>query len=172
MARVAGLLADWARARGEPPVETTRWVAAGFLHDAFRDEDHDRLRSQVDPPFKELPGKILHGPGVARRLRDEGVEDEGFLHALSYHTLGSAGFGALGFALYAADFLEPGRSLREEWRAGLRQRAPFDLDEVVREILSARIGYLLERGRPLHPATLGFWNRLSEGQPWASASDL
>ncbi|MCJ7630741.1 MAG: hypothetical protein MUO50_20375 [Longimicrobiales bacterium] len=172
MARVAGLLADWAQARGELPTETTRWVAAGFLHDALRDEDHDRLRAQVDLPFKELPGKILHGPGVARRLRDLGVEDEGFLHALSYHTLGSSGFGPLGLALYAADFLEPGRRLREEWRADLRQRAPVDLEGVVKEILSARIGYLLERGRQLHPATLGFWNRFSEGQPWASASDL
>lgn len=171
MARVAGLLGDWARTRGEPPLEATRWVAAGFLHDALRDEDHEMLRGQVDPPFKDLPGKVLHGPGVARRLRDEGVEDGELLHAIAYHTLGSAGFGTLGFALYAADFLESGRRIREEWRADLRRRAPSDLDEIVKEILSARIRYLLERGRPLHLETLGFWNRLSEGQPWASASE-
>jgi len=171
MARVAGLLGDWAQARGESSHDAARWVAAGFLHDALRDEDPEKLRRQVDPPFEDLPGKVLHGPGVARRLRDGGVEDVELLHAISYHTLGSAGFGTLGFALYAADFLEPGRRVREEWRADLRQRAAAELHEVVKEILSARIGYLLERGRPLHPETLGFWNRLSEGQPWASASE-
>jgi len=171
MARVAGLLGDWARSRGEHSLEAARWLAAGFLHDALRDEDHEKLRGQVDPPFRDLPGKVLHGPGVAMRLRDEGVEDVELLHAISYHTLGSAGFGTLGFALYAADFLEPGRRVGEEWRADLRQRAPAELDEVVKEILSARIRYLLERGRPLHPETLGFWNRLSEGQPWTSASE-
>ena len=171
MARVACLMGDWARERGEIPVEATRWVASGFLHDALRDEDYEVLRSQVDSPFNDLPGKVLHGPGVAQRLRDDGVEDEELLHAISFHTLGSAGFGTLGFALFAADFLEPGRRFREEWRADLRQRAPEDLDGVVKEILSARIGYLLEKGRPLHPETLGFWNRLSEGQQWASASE-
>jgi len=171
MARVASLMGEWARTREESAAEASRWVAAGFLHDALRDEDPEVLRSQVDVPFKELPGKVLHGPGVARRLRDEGVEDGELLHAVSYHTLGSAGFGTLGFALYAADFLEPGRRIREEWTAALRERAPVDLDEVVREILSARIGYLLERGRPLHPETLGMWNRLSKGQAWVSASE-
>ena len=171
MARVAALLEEWSQVRGEPRTEVIRWTAAGFLHDALRDEDQEELRALVEPPFKELPGKVLHGPGMARRLRDAGVEDEELLHAIAYHTLGSAAFGVLGFALYAADFLEPGRSLREGWRAGLRERAPRELEGVVREILSARIGYLLERGRPLHPETLGFWNHLSEGRPWASASE-
>jgi 2-amino-4-hydroxy-6-hydroxymethyldihydropteridine diphosphokinase len=147
-------------------------VAAGYLHDALRDEDPEVLRRQVDPPFQDLPGKTLHGPGVARRLSAVGVEDAELLHAIAYHTLGSAGFGVLGFALYAADFLEPGRRFKEEWRSALRERAPQGLDEVVKEILAARIGYLLERGRPLHPETLGFWNRLSEGQPWVGASEL
>lgn len=171
MARVAGLLEEWARARGEADVDWARWIAAGYLHDALRDEDHEKLRREVAPPFKHLPGKILHGPGVARRLRREGVEDEELLNAIAYHTLGSAGFGTLGLALYAADFLEPGREMREDWRADLRRRAPAELENVVREILAARIGYLLEKGRPLNPETLGFWNRLSKGQPWASASE-
>jgi HD superfamily phosphohydrolase YqeK len=74
-------------------------------------------------------------------------------------------------ALYAADFLEPGRSLREEWRAELRGRAARELEAVVKEILSARIGYLIGKGRPLHPETVGFWNRMSEGKTWASASE-
>lgn len=171
MARVAALMGAWAEARGEPPAEAARWRAAGWLHDALREEDHDVLRDLVEPRFRDLPGKILHGPGAARRLQDDGVEDGELLHAIRFHTLGSGDFGPVGLALYGADFLEPGREMREDWRAGLRERAPNELEGVVREILRARIGYLLQKGRPLHPETLSFWNRLSEGQPWASASE-
>jgi len=171
MARVAGLLGDWARARGETSRETARWKAAGFLHDVLRDGEDEALRELVDPRFRTLPAKVLHGPAASRRLREEGVDDEELLHAVTYHTLGSAGFGKLGFALYSADFLEPGRESKKRWRSELRKRAPSELYEVAREILAARMGYLIERGRPLHPETCGFWNHMSEGQSWASASE-
>jgi 2-amino-4-hydroxy-6-hydroxymethyldihydropteridine diphosphokinase len=166
------VLDSWASARDESPLERARWLAAGYLHDALRDEDHEILREQLGPDMKDLPGKILHGPGVAQRLQDEGVEDGELLHALRYHTLGSIEFGKVGLALYAADYLEPGRKLREDWRAALRERAATDLPGVVREILGSRIGYLVKEGRPLHPETLRFWNRFSEGEPWAGASEF
>jgi 2-amino-4-hydroxy-6-hydroxymethyldihydropteridine diphosphokinase len=172
MARVAEVLDGWALARNEPPLERARWVAAGYLHDALRDGDPDVLREKLGPAFGELSGKILHGPAAARRLQDEGVGDEELLHAIRYHTLGSADFGTLGLALYAADYLEPGRSLREDWRAALRHRAADDLPGVVKEILASRIGYLVEEGRPLHPETLRFWNHFSEGDPWVGASEF
>lgn len=171
MARVAELLGDWAGEREESDRTRIRWLAAGHLHDALRDEDPGRLLGQVDPSFKELPGKVLHGPGAAFLLRRDGIRDSELLHAIAFHTLGSAEFEDLGFALFAADFLEPGRKIREDWRAELRRRVPGELEAVVREILSARIEHLLERGRPLHPETLAMWSRLSEGQPWASASE-
>lgn len=172
MARVAALLEGWGRERGEGESEVVRWKAAGHLHDALRDADPEELRPLVDEPFRDLPGKALHGPAVAARLRAEGVGDEEFLHALAYHTLGSADFGRLGMALYAADFLEPGRRLREEWRKTLRHRVASDLEGVVREILSARIGHLLDENRPLRKETVAFWNAMAEGRGWASASEV
>ena len=72
------------------------------------------------------------------------------------------GFGQLGRALYAADFLEPGRPFLPEWRAGLRSRMPHELDEVVFEIVQARLLYRIEMGAPMLPETLEFWNRLAE----------
>ncbi len=172
MARVAGLLGEWVRERGEADLTRIRWLAAAFLHDALRDEEPEKLLGRVDPNFRGLSGKVLHGPGAAFLLHRDGVQDRELLHAVAFHTLGSAEFQDLGFALFAADFLEPGRKIREDWRAELRERAPRELEAVVREVLSARIGYLLERGRPLHPETLAMWSRLSEGQPWASASEF
>lgn len=172
LARVAKLLNEWAERRNEPQWERARWRAVGYLHDSLRDSDEEGLRAEVEAEFRQLPAKVLHGPAAAQRLRREGVEDEEILHAIAFHTLGSPGFDTLGMALYAADFLEPGRKLRDKWRARLRDRAPEELEGVVTEILKARIQHLVSRGRPLRDETVAFWNRMSEGEGWASASEL
>lgn len=172
MARVADLLGTWARERGQDSLEAARWTATGLLHDVLRDADPEGLRDEVDPPFRDFPGKVLHGPAAAARLKAAGVRDDELLHAIAYHTLGSRGFGSLGMALYAADFLEPGRKRMERWRKDLRDRAARELEAVVKEILLAKIRYQMERGRPVHPDTVAFWNRFSEGKDWASASEL
>jgi 2-amino-4-hydroxy-6-hydroxymethyldihydropteridine diphosphokinase len=160
MARVSHLLRRWAEQRGEADQEVVRWVALGYLHDMMRDGDPAAMRAMVDPTFASLADKALHGPAAAVRLRECGVEDDELVHAVEYHTLGSRGFRDLGKALYAADFLEPGRKTEGKGQAGLRERLPLDLGAVVREIAGARIEYLIERGRPIRVETADFWNSL------------
>lgn len=172
MRRVAALLEQWACRRGETPAGRLRWAAAGLLHDVLRDAEPRTLRGSLPARFQDLPDPVLHGPAAARRLQEEGVEDEELLEAIAFHTLGWPEFGPLGCALYSADFLEPGRRFQKEWREGLRMRALTDLEGVVKEILKARIRHQAERGRPIHPLTVAFWNRLAEGRPWANASEL
>jgi len=161
MERVAGLLGWWADALGLEETDRIRWRAAGHLHDALRDEDPDALRPLVPEPFRHHPGHLLHGPAAAERLRGEGVADEELLDAVAFHTIGDARLGALGRALYAADFLEPGRRFLADWRAALRARMPGELVPVVTEIARARIENLVARGSPVLPETLGFWNALA-----------
>ena len=160
--RVAALLGAWAEELALPEEEGARWRAVGRLHDALRDAPAESIRPRLPPALRDLPDRILHGPAVAERLRVEGVEDGGLLRAVAYHTLGHPSFGRLGQALYAADFLEPGRDLRNEWRAELLARLPGDLRAVVREILGARIVHLVERSGHIRPETIGFWNALAE----------
>ncbi len=161
MDRVAGLLRRWALERGMGKRNVTRWTAVGYLHDVLREAHPDDLRPLVDPSLRDLPDRILHGPAAAVRLRAEGVKDEDLLWAVSYHTVGHPGLKALGRALYAADFLEPGRAIRKKWRAALRERMPGELKLVVREIVRARIENLLRRGMPVRPETVEFWNSLA-----------
>lgn len=162
MARVADLLGAWAEARGMSEADRIRWRSVGFLHDVLRDEDPDRLRSLVPPVVADLPPSILHGPAGAERLRVDGVLDGPILRAVAWHTAGDPDFDTLGRALYAADFLEPGRVFEAEWRAELRARMPDALDDVVQEIVRARIQHLLAGGRSVLPRTLAFWNALAE----------
>lgn len=172
MARVAKLLKKWSRARDEEPHDVRRWTALGYLHDMLRDATPRDLRLLVTGPLTDLPGPVLHGPAAAVRLREEGVEDEALLTAVAFHTLGSHRLDDMGRALYVADFLEPGRKFRPEWRQEMRRRMPGDLEEAVRAILRLRIRYLLDRERPVRPETMGFWNVMVKGQAWASASEV
>jgi len=160
MVRVSELLSAWADALGLSEWDGCRWRAAGFLHDALREVAPDLLRPKVPPNQSSLPGPILHGPAVAERLRAQGVLDRELLLALTYHTVGHASLGMLGRALYAADFLEPGRAFSPEWRAGLRTRMPMELDTVTRDIVGARVRHAVDRGLDLLPETVEFWNAL------------
>jgi HD superfamily phosphohydrolase YqeK len=158
--RVMALLAEWAEVLALAEEERIRWVAAGALHDVLRDADPEVLRDRVPPDFREIPDSLLHGPAVATRLRGEGVEDESFLRALAFHTLGHGELDAVGRALYAADFLEPGRSFEREWRARLARRFPEDPEEVLVQGVRARMTRQMERGWSLRAETVDFWNTL------------
>lgn len=161
MERVAALLDSWAERLDLPEDERDRWRAAAYLHDALRDASPDALGAWVASD-ESLPDAVLHGPAAAARLREEGVRDEELLAAVAFHTVGDPGFGRLGRALYAADFLDPGRGFLPERRAELRDRAPEDLDAVVRDVAAVRIRDLVARGTPLNGHTVRFWNVLAE----------
>lgn len=159
MARVADLLDSWAEQLGLEDEDRVRWRATGYLHDALRDAPPTSLRRLV-PDRDGVPDGLLHGPAAAERLRTDGVTDEELLAAIEFHTTGDATLGRLGRALYAADFLEPGRTFSDEWRGELRSRAPADLDEVVLEVARARVAHHRARRQAPHPASLAFLNEL------------
>lgn len=160
--RVAALMASWAERGGLPADDRARWRAAGLLHDALRDADFDTLRPLVPPELRDAPGKMLHGPAAAARLRRDGVADEPLLRAVAWHTLGHPDLDDLGKALYVADYTEPGRDYESPALAAKRARMPDDMDGVVREVAADRIARSLKRRRPLLDQTVGFWNRLME----------
>jgi 2-amino-4-hydroxy-6-hydroxymethyldihydropteridine diphosphokinase len=172
MQRVAELMDGWAERLGLPERDRRRWRALAYLHDCLKGVPEEALRAELGPPFDDLPGRVMHGPAAAARLAAQGVDDPELLDAVRYHTLGHPRLGAAGRALYAADFLDPGRDLRNDWRKELRARMPEELDAVVKEIVGARLTYLIGEGRPVRPETLALWNSLAEGEAWARASEL
>lgn len=163
VARVSKLMERWAERAGLSDDDRARWRAAGLLHDALRDADHDELRALVPPDLRNIPGKMLHGPGAAARLRQDGVEDEPLLLAIAWHTLGHPDFDTLGKALYLADYTEPGRDYESQKLAKKRARVPDELDAVLVDVATDRIRRSIKKGRPLLAPTVGFWNALVEG---------
>lgn len=156
--RVSELMGRWADALGLGSNERARWRAAGLLHDALRDADPELLRMVVPEDMSDLPAKLLHGPAAAERLRRDGIDDDLFLRAIAYHTLGHPALDRLGRALYLADYLEPGREDMPPGTDALRARCPAEMDHVIRDVAARRIGRLLESRKPLRPETVAFWN--------------
>lgn len=162
MQRVRALMRAWAQDLGLPPREVDRWAAAGLLHDALREAEPESLRPLLAGALAALPGPVLHGPAAAQRLAAEGVADASLIRAVAFHTLGHPEFDALGMALSAADFLEPGRTSLAELRDPLRNRMPGELRKVIREIMAARLRHLLARGQPVSDFSIHCWNALVE----------
>jgi len=158
--RVGQLLSDWADALGHDARTRIRWRATGLLHDALKEERMEALRPLVDAA-EGWPDPLLHGPACANRLRAAGVDDEPLLRAIAFHTTGHRDLGALGQALYMADFLEPGRLASAGERAGLRHRMPHEWHAVLLDVATAKIGILIDAQIPVSAATAGFWEAIT-----------
>ncbi len=156
---MATLLTGWAEARGLPEEDRVRWRAAGYLHDALRQADLDELTFWTE---RDWDPALLHGPACAARLREEGVEDEALLRAVTYHTLGHPELDDLGRHLYLADFLEPGRQILPDVRERLRSILPDEPLEALLSVVALRIAHRLEVRGGIRRETVAFWNRLLE----------
>jgi 2-amino-4-hydroxy-6-hydroxymethyldihydropteridine diphosphokinase len=156
--RVAALLNAWAAELGLDPAEADRWQRAAVLHDALKDAGPDVL-ARYTPQAGWHP-KLWHGPAAAAAAARHGESDPGVLSAVHYHSVGFAGWDGVGRALFLADYLEPGRVHDTERSAAWAARLPRELEPVLREVASRRIGLLMAAGQPLMRETWEFWNRL------------
>lgn len=150
--RVVTVLATWAAAMGLDDAERAAWRDAGRLHDALRDADETSLRAIVGDA--DIPAAALHGPAAAALLEAEGERRADVLHAVRHHTLGHAGWGRTGRALYMADYLEPGRPRADADRAVLAARVPSAFDEVFAEVVRRRAHWAAQEGATPHRDTL------------------
>lgn len=158
--RVVALLEEWADELSLPDAERSRWLTAGWLHDAVKDAPTAELRAMVPPAVKRLPTKLLHGHAAAERARRDGITDTDLLDAVRWHTTGHPSLGRLGRALYLADYLEPGRTFDPAATRLLRARMPGDMTGVLRDVLDARIAHLEAQGTPVRPETRRFLEAL------------
>jgi HD superfamily phosphohydrolase YqeK len=158
IARVTALLDRWASQLHLATAEAQAWHDAGRWHDALRDASPDTLRSYVDGT--DRPVEILHGPAAAVRLMREGESRTDVLDAIRWHTVGHAGWTAVGRALFMADFLEPGRQFARADRAFLADHLVHDFDGVFRQVVRMRIEWTVREGKTLFPETVALWNQV------------
>jgi len=154
--RVVALAAHWAERMKIPASERQRWLRAAWLHDALRDADPATIERWA--PEVNLPIELRHGAASAGRAAAEGEADRGVLDAVRYHSFGYAGWDMVGRVLYCADYLEPGRAFKREWRAEVAAGFPEDPGGAVRAVATDRLRHLVESGWPIPEITVDFWN--------------
>ena len=154
--RVTTLLAEWAPRVARDEAEATAMLDAGVLHDALRDAPERLLRELAGDATS--PADLLHGPAAAELLARDGETRRDVLDAVRWHTIGYAGWGRVGRALYMADFLEPGRPFSRADRAFLAAHATSDFDGVFRQVVRTRIEWTVREGKMLFPETADLWN--------------
>jgi HD superfamily phosphohydrolase YqeK len=156
--RVTELLADWATAMQIGHHEAQAFIDAGRLHDSMRDASEEILRDITGD--RHSPVGLLHGPAAATVLEREGETRRELLNAIRYHTVGSAGWGIVGKALYMADYLEPGRKFSRQDRRFLSALVPKAFDSIFRQVVRLRLEWSVREGYPIFPDTVSLWNSL------------
>jgi HD superfamily phosphohydrolase YqeK len=159
--RVAAVCLAWADAMQVSAAERARWLKAVMLHDSLKSAPKQTLRDLVPDSWEATA--LLHGPAAAARAELAGETDRGVLDAVHYHSIGYAGWDMTGKILYAADYLEPGRSYHNEKHETLVTEAPRDFAAVLRAVAAERISDTLALGRPLIKETVEFWNSIAGG---------
>ncbi|MCR4688334.1 MAG: bis(5'-nucleosyl)-tetraphosphatase (symmetrical) YqeK [Saccharofermentans sp.] len=147
-----------ARRFGEDPGKA---LIAGALHDCAKELDIDYqrklARSYSGDIFEDK--KLLHSPAGAVFAREKfGIEDEGILDAICYHTTGRGDMTKLEKIVYLADKIEPSRTYTD--LTEIRKAALTDLDEAVRMTVRSVKTKFEEQGRDIHPYTLAMMKDL------------
>ena len=130
---------DLAKIYGESP---TRARIAALLHDCAKPE----------------ADALGHGPAGAIKAKEHfGIKDQGILDAIRTHTTGEPAMPLLSKIIYAADYIEPGRT-KQPRLAQLRKEAGEDLDLAVLHISEDTLNYLQQSGVVIDSKTRDVYN--------------
>lgn len=137
---------------------------AAFLHDIAKNLEIDEIKRILkDSNWKidELEStldSVLHAPAGAVIAKTEfGIDDNEILEAVRYHTLGHPDMGLTAQIIYAADFIEDGRSF--EGLNEIQKIVKEDLVEGIYKIASNSIRYHLNLDNPIHSYTNNLRNK-------------
>jgi len=140
---------------------------AGILHDLAKGMDKKELlvyaksrHIKIDSIKKQQPG-LLHGAVSAYMAKNEfEIDDDEILHAMEFHTTGSADMSLLDKILYLADSAEPNRDY--EGVEMIRDLAFHgELDRALLEAMKIKIKYVMDKNIMLHPDSMEAWNEIT-----------
>ena len=126
---------------------------AGVLHDCAKCYTDEQLYKRCKKhgikisTTEQESRYLLHAKLGAYYAKERyGVNDEGILSAIRYHTTGKPGMTLLEQIVFTADYIEPGRKPLPHLDA-VRQMAFIDLNEAVYYILHYTLSYLEDGGK-------------------------
>lgn len=139
------------------PVDPTLLAWASLFHDCGKEipkEERKRLSSNgsvsYGREFLEI-SKLNHAPLGALLLRDHyGINDRDALMAIAYHPTGHPDLAPIGWLVYIADFLEPGRTYMPDRNEYLK-KACLDPLLGLKEVTKLRFDAVHQKNKCAHP---------------------
>jgi 2-amino-4-hydroxy-6-hydroxymethyldihydropteridine diphosphokinase len=171
---VAGAIG--AVAEGWSPDRRRAALRAAWLHDAWRSATPEESVAAIlsageepDPWALRYAPVLLHAQAAAAWAPSAtGETDPEVLLAVRHHPTGHPDWGAMGRALYVADFCEPARAFAAALHTDrLLERAALGVESlaaVAREVLVLRLRRAMDRSRPIHPDSIRTWNAWVAGR--------
>lgn len=148
-------------------VDVRKARLAGLLHDWDKGYDDAGIRARVaelalddvlDPWVVAHMPQVLHGPTAAAALgRTWPAIPRDVLQAIDRHTTAAVDMTPLDMVVYIADAIEESRQYGriDELRALVGK---VSLEELFFSTYEYWVILLIERGKPVHPATITVWN--------------
>ena len=141
-------------------LDSVRAETAGLLHDCAKCLPGEEMKALAkahrltdDPGFLSSTALLHSLAGAFLAKETYGIEDPEILEAIAYHNTGCAGMSRLAMCVCLADSIEP---LRDPYPFLPEARAlsVLSLEKALLLSLERTAGYVLSRGKTLHPRTL------------------
>lgn len=130
---------------------------AGLFHDCAKelkpDEQQALMQEGAIPHGEELLSSpaLAHGPLGALMLQAKwGIESKDVLMAVAHHSTGHPEMAPIGWSIYLADYLEPGRPFLENREMLIQEARNYPLHSL-RRISEMRIHRFQKKGKKMHP---------------------
>jgi predicted HD superfamily hydrolase involved in NAD metabolism len=133
--------------------------ACGLAHDAAREAPEEAILRLCGldglplTPEEKADPLLLHGRASAMLVAERtGYADPEFVQAVRDHVTGRPSMGALSKILFAADYLEPGRTFLS--REFVRDTLALGLDAMTLAVLEGKIQYVRAESKPVSRSSL------------------
>jgi len=145
-------------------LDTEKLRIAALLHDAgksLRLYEQVKLASDrsifLTEDDRKAHGVIHSIIGTYLAKTDFGINDKEILDSIRWHTSGRGSMTTFDKIIFAADYLDPYRKLKESRKLLHLTLNNFELG--VFEILKRKIKWVIDQGDHLHPLALEFYNK-------------
>lgn len=156
-------------------INRTDLAWASLFHDCCKElspKEVKALLAEGDLPYGEelMSSPVLaHGPLGALFVKTRyGVLAHEVLQTITYHSTGHPDLCPMGWSVYIADFIEPGRKYLENHEALIRLAQENPL-EALRRTSEWRLSKFLEKQKSIHPITYQVQEFLNSVESFPSA---
>lgn len=150
--------------------ESMAW--ASLFHDCAKENPPVKMQEWIDKGPAPFGMELLDTPALVHATvgsiilqQAYDIHEDEILSAVAYHSTGHADQSPIGWIVYIADILEPGRTFIEDRETFLKTAMKNPL-KGLRQVTDLRHSISNDKGRAVHPAALQFKDHIDAVSSW------